>query len=264
MQIFEDDNGRLIQAFAQDDALDRVERAPALGVRIHLGMRVRTLMQSHQGIKQRQGIVERPVKRAQPRLDLAASRGLVVRVLDAEVTVEQLQHRQISRGLAVRHRIGFQHLAVAGQHCLELIHQPRLAGSRLRHRRDDLALACPGQFQRTLHLGHFALAPDELREPAPRCQFEMPTQRSDTRHLVDIDRLAHALDFSLPEVAQFEVALDQTTCFLADYDATRRRHGLHPRREVGRMTNRGVFGVPARMDHAQDHFARVDADTDFE
>ncbi len=44
MQVLEDDNRRLIQAFAQDDALDCVEGAPALDLRVHLGVRVRALM----------------------------------------------------------------------------------------------------------------------------------------------------------------------------------------------------------------------------
>src|SRR6266849_4785872 len=120
------------------------------------------------------------------------------------------------------------------------------------------------QFQRALQLGYFALAPDELGKPAPRCQFEMAACRPCADHLVDVDWLADAFDFSRPEVAQFEVALDQTARILANYDPTRRRHGLHPRREVGSMSHRGVLSVPAGMYHAQDHFAGVDPDADFE
>ncbi len=73
----------------------------------------------------------------------------------------------------MRHRVSFKHLTVAGQHSLELIDQPRLAGSGLRHCRDNLAVTVARQFERALQLGHFALASDELREPPPRCQFEM-------------------------------------------------------------------------------------------
>src|SRR5216684_5847757 len=91
----------------------------------------------------------------------------------------------------------------------------------------------------------------------------MASYRPRADHLVDVDWLADAFDFSRPEVAQFEVALDQTARILANYDATRRRHGLHPRRQVSRMAHRGVFSVPAGMDHAQDHFAGIDPDTDF-
>ena len=42
MQIFKDDKGGLVQAFAHDDALDRVECAPTLNQRIHLRQRIGT------------------------------------------------------------------------------------------------------------------------------------------------------------------------------------------------------------------------------
>jgi hypothetical protein len=45
-------------------------------------------VQSHQGVKQHQRIVERRVERTQPCLDLGTPRGLVVGVFDAEVTIE--------------------------------------------------------------------------------------------------------------------------------------------------------------------------------
>src|SRR5260370_11600999 len=51
---------------------------------------------------------------------------------------------------------------------------------------------------------------------------------------------------------------------LANYDASRRGHGLHPRREVGHMSNRRVLSVPARVDQAENYFARVDPDTDLD
>src|SRR5229473_2608376 len=92
----------------------------------------------------------------------------------------------------------------------------------------------------------------------------MAAQRSDADNLVNVDWLANAFDFSRPEVAQFEVTLDQMSRILANYDAARRRHGLHPRREVGRMTHRGVLSVPAAMDHPQDYFTGIDPDTDLD
>ncbi len=65
-------------------------------------------------------------------------------------------------------------------------------------------------------------------------------------------------------MAEFEVALNQMARALTDNDTTRRRDRLHPRRQVGHMTNRRVLGVPARVDHAENHFAGIDPDTDFE
>ncbi len=122
-------------------------------------------------------------------------------------------------------------------------------------------MTAPRQFQRALQLGHFALAPDELRQPTPLCQLEMAAQRPDANHLVDAERLAYPFDFPRAQIAQFEVALDQTARLLTDHDATRRGDRLHPRREVRHMTNWGVLSVPAGVDHAQNHFASVDTDT---
>src|SRR6266851_5813643 len=92
----------------------------------------------------------------------------------------------------------------------------------------------------------------------------MAVQRPDAHYLVDAERLANSFDFGLAQRAQFEVALDQTACFLADDDTACRRCPLHPRREVGHMSNRRVLGVPSRVDHAQNYFARVDPDTDLD
>jgi hypothetical protein len=125
-----------------------------------------------------------------------------------------------------------------------------------------MTIAC--QFERARHLLELALAPDKLRQAAPHRHVKVTVQRSDTDHLVDVYRLFDAFDFSRPEVAQFEVTLDQTARILANYDASRRGHGLHPRREVGHMSNRRVLGVSARVDHAENYFARVDPDTDLD
>ena len=120
------------------------------------------------------------------------------------------------------------------------------------------------QLQCALHLGHFPLAANELRQPPPRRKFKMAAQRSSADHLVDVDWLADAFDLGRPEVAQLEVTLDQTPRILANYDATCWRNRLHPRREVGRMSYRSVLSMPAGMYHAQDHFAGVNPDADFE
>ena len=93
----------------------------------------------------------------------------------------------------MRHRVSLQHLTVGRQCRLELIEQPRLAGARLGHDRDDLPVTAPRQFERALHLRKFALAPDELRQPPPRRELEMAPQRPGAHHLVHVDRLADSL-----------------------------------------------------------------------
>ncbi len=164
----------------------------------------------------------------------------------------------------MRHGVGFQHFTFGRHGRLELVEQPRFAGSRFRDRRNDLPMTTARQFERMRHLPKLALAPDKLRQAAPHRYLEMAARRSRPDHLVNVDWLANAFDFSRPEVAQFEVTLDQMPRILANYDATRRRDRLHPRRQVAHMSHGRVLGVPARVDHAQNYFARVDPDTDLD
>jgi hypothetical protein len=125
VQVLKDDDGGLIQAFAQDEALDRVENPPALDLRIHLRDWVRTLMQSQQSVEQRQRIVERRVEGADPRLNPGPSRGLVVGVFDAEVNDRAAPAlADKPRPCRTRYRVGFKQLPVAGQRRLELVYQP--------------------------------------------------------------------------------------------------------------------------------------------
>ena len=49
MQVFEDHQQCMVQRVAQDDALDRVERALALDRRVHLGQRIGTIRNTEQG-----------------------------------------------------------------------------------------------------------------------------------------------------------------------------------------------------------------------
>src|SRR6266851_2795332 len=92
----------------------------------------------------------------------------------------------------------------------------------------------------------------------------MAAQRSWTDHLVDVDWLVNAFDAGRPQIEEFEVTLDQTAGIITDYDTVGRCDRLHPRRQVSRMANRGVLGVPAGMDHAQDYFAGVDPDANLD
>src|SRR5216684_4009210 len=65
---------------------------------------------------------------------------------------------------------------------------------------------------------HLALASDELGQPAPDRALQSCSQRPDTCHLIDIDRLAHTLDSRRPQRLEREIALDQLAQPLADRD----------------------------------------------
>ena len=100
----------------------------------------------------------------------------------------------------MRDREGLQHHPARLRDRLELEEQPRLAGARLRHRRDDLPM--PGLARLLggmLHRIHLALASDELRQPAPRRALQARAQRPEARHLENIDRLGDAFDPGRPQ-----------------------------------------------------------------
>ena len=138
----------------------------------------------------------------------------------------------------MRHRVGFEQLALGRQRRLELVEQPRLAGARLRHHRDDLPVPGHRQFERVLHLLKLALAPDERREPAPRGDIEMAAQRAGSHDLVNVDRFGDSFNFGWSQAAQLEIAFDQAPRLFADDDAVRRRRALHARRQVDHVTHR--------------------------
>src|ERR1700723_586638 len=109
---------------------------------------------------------------------------------------------------------------------LELVEQPRLADPCLSHRGDYLPTAGLGRSQRILHLCEFGFAADELGESAPRRRLQTRAQRAEARDLVDVYRLAHALDPRRSEGAKREVALAQLARILGRRDGPGRRHGL--------------------------------------
>ena len=194
--------------------------------------------------------------------DLLAPRALVVLGRDLEIAVQQIDHRQIGRRLAVRDRERFQHHPARLRRRLELEEQPRLADARPppSPRRSARARLAPAR-RACLHRLHLALAPDELRQPAPGRALQPRAQRPEPGHLVNVDRLADAFDPGRAERLEREVALAQLARLLADRDRAGRRERLHPRREVGRMPDRRVLGLArAGRDRAHHHFAGVHAD----
>ena len=85
------------------------------------------------------------------------------------VALQQVDDREVGRGLAVGHRGALQHqpaLRVVGVD--ELIDQARLAHARLAHQRHHLAMPRPRLCQGLLQGVSSVLPPHKAREP-PRC-----------------------------------------------------------------------------------------------
>src|SRR5215472_11788617 len=102
MQVFEDDNGWLIQAFPDNDALDRIQSTLAPDQRVHLRQRIRALLDSKQSPQIRQSVAGCRIERCDSRTDFLASCGRIINVLNTNMAPKQFEHWQPCRGLAVR------------------------------------------------------------------------------------------------------------------------------------------------------------------
>jgi hypothetical protein len=119
------------------------------------------------------------------------------------------------------------------------------------------------EFERALHLLKLALAPDESREPPPRRELEVSSLRPGAHHLVHLHRPVESLYRRRSQRPEFEVALAQSLRHLAGRDRTRRRRSLHPRRQIGHMTDRHVLGMSTNLYRSHHHLARVHPDAGF-
>ena len=192
--------------------------------------------------------------------------GRIVRVRDAEIAAQQFEHRQPRRGLAVRDRVRFEHFAFGRQSRLELV--DTAATCRCRPppppQRSARARSSPVR-ARAASAASSRSRPTNLRQPAPRGELEVrraAARRAPPRKRRSVRSIP--LTAVGPSARKLEVALEQSPRLLAHRDRTRRRGGLHPRRQIGHMTDRRVLGMPAGLDRAHHHLAGVHADAGFD
>ncbi len=138
VEVLEDHHQRLIEALAQHDALDRVQRAPLLDLPVHLRQRIVALDDAEQTEQIGQRVFQTSIEREHASGYLLAALAFIVLGRNVEVVAQQIDHRQIGGRLAVRNRKRLQHHPARLRGRLELEEQPRLADSRLGHRGDDL------------------------------------------------------------------------------------------------------------------------------
>jgi len=86
MQVFEDDHGWLIQAFPNNDALDRIQSALTPDWSVHLRQRVGVFLDSEQSPQIRQRVAGCRIERCDSRTDFLASRGCIINILNIKAT----------------------------------------------------------------------------------------------------------------------------------------------------------------------------------
>src|SRR5439155_12045376 len=116
---------------------------------------------------------------------------LIVIPADLEVCRQQLKHRQISRGFAVRDRESLQHRPARRGNRLKFMEQSRLANTRVGHCGNDLAASRLDLLSRELECVHLAFAADELGKSARGRALKVSTQWSKSGHRKYFDRLTY-------------------------------------------------------------------------
>src|SRR6185436_21109666 len=114
----------------------------------------------------------------------------VVPVLDLEVALEEIDHRQVARRLAIRDRGSLENEpALQAMRVGELVDQARLAHPRLADDRHHLTVTVTRELLSAAELRQLGIAADEAREPAPDGRLQAGSSRAGSRHLEDLHRL---------------------------------------------------------------------------
>ena len=138
VQVFEDHYQRLVDTLAQQDALDRLQRASLAGLRLDLRDLLVLIGQAKQPIQVGKRVLQRSIEREHAPGYFLSPRPLVIVGRDLEIAPQQIDQGQEWGSLAVRDRERFQHHPARLRDRFELEQQTRLTDPRLRHRRDDL------------------------------------------------------------------------------------------------------------------------------
>ena len=120
----------------------------------------------------------------------------VVVVVDVGIAFEQVNHREIGRRLAVRHRGTLGQTTLRVVRVDELVHQARFPHP-LPRPRHHLAMPAPAR-SRPAQGRQFLLPPDEAGEPACRAGLQTPTDRTGPDQLKDLHRVGEPLTGNCP------------------------------------------------------------------
>ena len=263
VQVLTDQEQGLHLALAQQHAFERLEGTLAAlrGLERAKGTVV------GQGVQQpeegRNGLLERLVQRQHLPGDPGPHGTRLIRVLDVDVALEQVNDRKVGRRLAVGHRGTLQHppaLRVVGVDTL--VHQAGLAHPGLPHYRHDLAVARAGLLQRLAHGGEFRLAPDKAGEAPCGSGLEASTEGARSDQLEHLYRLWHAPDRDGSQRLHLHQALDQPEGCGGQTNRPGRGQLLHACRQMRRLSHRRVVHVQIVTNGPHHHFSGVQSHPD--
>jgi hypothetical protein len=263
MEILEDEHDGLRLALAEEQSLDAFEDQPAaLG-----GLKVLPLGVVGRGVENpqdgRQVRLERPVERQEAPQHLLPDQPRIVPGLDPEVGPQQVDDREVRRGLAVGDRhTGDDEAPVEPMRQDELVIEARLADAGLADDAHDLAATGPGVVERLVKLLELRGAPDEPRQPPRRRGLEARADGGGADELVQLDRIGEALHRRGAERADLDMALGQRQRVGGEENRARIGELLHARGQVGGLPHRRVVHAEVAADGAHDHVTRVQSHPD--
>src|SRR5208282_895986 len=232
VQVFEDQQKRVIEALTMNQAPDRVASAAPPDYRIHLLERTFTVVHAQQSEQVRHRLLEGAVESEHSAGDFFTLRTFVVLIVDAEIALQQLDDRQIGGGASVRDGKGLHHESIVLRHRLEFVKEARFANARFGHDRNDLAMAIARKCKGTLELFQLLMAAYEPRQSALNRHLKARPQCAQAQDLVNVYRFAHALDARRAERLEVEITLRQLPCCFGNRDRAGGGEGLHTRRQA--------------------------------
>src|SRR5258705_7638324 len=263
--MLEDEEHRLLLALAQQEELDGLQDALAALRRIEslpAAVLDRNIEQGEEGGLDRR---ERVIEGAQPGGHLLPDLVVTVALVQLEVALEEIDHRQVAGSLAVGEGGRFQgepRLDAVG--VSELVQEAGLPHPGFPDQGDDLAVAVTREGECPLDLLDLGLAADEAGEPPDRGRLQTGPLRAGSGERVDDHRVRQALDRDGRSRFDLRVSFHELPGRRGEQDRAGSRELLHAGGEVGRLPDRGVVHPEIVADRADHHVAGVEPDADLD
>ena len=261
VEVLEDHQQRLDLTLAYQQLLQRLERSLATlsGIQpVPGGVSGRDIEERQE--RRQAGFLGTVQRQELPR-HLLAHRPGTVPILDREVTLEEVDHRQIGRRLAVRDRAGLEHEpSVDAMRVRHLPHQPRFPDARLADNRRHLAVSGGGAPERLAQLVQLGVPPNEAGQAARGGRGQPGAAGSGPHQFVDFDRRVQALHGHRPQRRDLDIPLREPQRVGGEEASAARRELLHPGRQVRGLAHGGVVHPEIAPDGPDHDRARVQPD----
>src|SRR5262249_39249422 len=187
VQILENHQEWLLASLAQQQRLHRVERVLATLDRVKPAPRPVPHRDVEERQERRQGRLQRAIEREQLAHHLFADLTEIVAVLDLEVALEQLDHRQVARRLAIGGGGTLsREPALQAMRVGELVDETRFTRAGLADDRGHLPVTAASELLGAAELLKLGIATDEPSQPLPGGRLQAGPRRAGTHHFVDL------------------------------------------------------------------------------